>query len=150
MYKDKDRQRQANRQAKARQRAKQGMTSEGMTNEGMTGNMTIETLIKMDAGCGDKLTHGVTKAELSKAIDFMATAAGEVERLELMATDDESLRQPSPLKDVESFTTDRAVIISDQEFTKLLAKADPAVCRPVSKPGDADYVPMCEVETDAY
>jgi len=99
MYKDKDRQREANRQAKARQRAKQGMTSEGMTNEGMTGNMTIETLIKMDAGCGDKLTHGVT-----------GIVAG----------------YPDPV------------------FTQLLAKADPAMCRPVSKPGDADYVPMCE------
>ena len=65
----------------------------------LTGNMTIETLIKMDAGCGDKLTHGVT-----------GIVAG----------------YPDPV------------------FTQLLAKADPAMCRPVSKPGDADYVPMCE------
>ena len=31
MYKDKDKQREANRLAKARQRAKQGMTEQGMT-----------------------------------------------------------------------------------------------------------------------
>jgi len=37
MYKDKDKQREANRKAKAKQRAKQGMTSEGMTQQGMTG-----------------------------------------------------------------------------------------------------------------
>lgn len=41
MYKDKDKQKEANRQAKARQRAKQGMTSEGMTQQGMTDNSMV-------------------------------------------------------------------------------------------------------------
>ena len=86
MYKDKDRQREANRERQRRYKAKQKALPEGVTSEGVTG-------------------QGVT-----------GIVAG----------------YPDPV------------------FTQLLAKADPAVCRPVSKPGDADYVPMCEVETDAY
>ena len=33
--------------------------------------------------------------------------------------------------------------VSDQDFTKLMAQADPGHVR-VSKPGDADYEPQCE------
>ena len=40
MYKDKEKQREANRLAKQRQRVK-GMTSEGMTDKGMTGPVTL-------------------------------------------------------------------------------------------------------------
>ena len=74
MYKDKDRQRQANRKAQARFKAKaKGITEQGITNEGIT--------------------------------DWTE--------------------------------------ISDADFIRLLAKAGHKVYR-VSKPGDADYVPMCE------
>lgn len=47
MYKDKDRQREANRQASQRRRNRKGMTNEGMTPQGMTEQWTgIDSMIK--------------------------------------------------------------------------------------------------------
>lgn len=65
MYKDKDKQREAQRERTRRYRAKRkGVTSEGVTQgvtQGVTDNgaMPIETLAKLDAGCGDELAHGL-------------------------------------------------------------------------------------------
>ena len=54
-YKDKQKQREANRAAAKRYRVK-GMTQkQGMTD----GSMDIHTLAMMDAGCGNKLSHGL-------------------------------------------------------------------------------------------
>ena len=61
MYKDKDRQREANRERQRRYKARhKGVTSEGVTNKALPdGTMDIKTLAMMDAGCGDKLSHGL-------------------------------------------------------------------------------------------
>lgn len=84
MYKDKDKQREANRKASRRARIKRRATTDltplaqGVTNEGVT-------------------PQGMTQYPR----------------------------------------------VSDQDFTKLMAKAGPGHVR-VSKPGDVDYVPQCE------
>ena len=63
MYKDKDKQREANRKAQAKFKAK-GSTKQGITDRVLPdGNMDIETLAMVDAGCGDKLTHGLKRGK---------------------------------------------------------------------------------------
>ena len=65
MYKDKNKQRESNRERQRRYKAKhKGVTSEGVTGKALlAGNMSIETLAMMDAGCGDKLTHGLKRGK---------------------------------------------------------------------------------------
>ena len=87
MYKDKDRQREANRQAQARFKAKKVLPEQGITIKGITqipkeqmcitddwqagqdGSIDIETLSEMDAGCGDKLSHGLKRGKDIKTFD---------------------------------------------------------------------------------
>ena len=62
-YKDPDKQREANRKAQAKFKAK-GITKQGITDRVLPdGNMDIETLAMVDAGCGDKLTHGFKRGK---------------------------------------------------------------------------------------
>lgn len=72
-YKDKDKQKEANKLAAQRRRDK-GMTNKGMTKQGMTqdpkvipdvtpkahdGSIDVRTLAQADAACGEYLTHGL-------------------------------------------------------------------------------------------
>ena len=72
MYKDKDRQREANTERQRRYKAKQkALLSEGVTDKALPdGTIAIETLAMEDAGCGDKLTHGLKR---SKDIKYSQT-----------------------------------------------------------------------------
>ncbi len=54
MYKNKDKQRQAQRNWVRQKRATKGSTEQGSTD----GSMPIEVLAEVDAACGDKLGHG--------------------------------------------------------------------------------------------
>ena len=71
MYKDQDKQREANRQAQARFKAKaKGITSQGITDEVLPdGTMSIETLVMMDVGCGNKLDHGLKRGLAIKCFE---------------------------------------------------------------------------------
>ncbi len=57
MYKDKDKQREANAERQRRYKARhKGVTSEGVTDKALPdGTMSIETLAMVDAGCGNNL-----------------------------------------------------------------------------------------------
>ena len=83
MYKDKDKQREANRERQRRYKAKhKGVTSEGVTDKALPdGTMTIETLAMMDAGCGDKLDHGLKRGKDIKCI----TIGDQVRSMKAMA-----------------------------------------------------------------
>ena len=60
MYKDKDKQREAGKERQRRYKARhKGVTDKALPD----GTMSIETLAKMDAGCSDKLTHGLKRGK---------------------------------------------------------------------------------------
>ena len=65
-YKDKDKQREAGRERARRYREahQKALLSEGVTDKALpNGNVSIETLAIMDAGCGDKLSHGLKRGK---------------------------------------------------------------------------------------
>ncbi len=66
MYKDPDKQREANAERQRRYKARQ----KGVTSEGVTAKALLEG------------KEGVTDAERDKAIEFMAAEAGKAERAE--------------------------------------------------------------------
>lgn len=89
MYKDLDKQREANRERQRRYKAKQkallnegvteGITfvtaegksvifTEGEDDPGIDGSIDIKTLAEVDAGCDDKLSHGLKRGKNIKAI----------------------------------------------------------------------------------
>ena len=112
MYKDKEKQRLANKERQRRYKARhKGVTSEGVT-QGVTA--MIEDVRKNGGEYTFKTVKGEiqdvhhTKGKRSKYIDAQGNAN-----------------------------------VPDAEFTRLLSNAGPGHVR-VSKPGDADYVPMCE------
>lgn len=93
MYKDPDKQREANKKASQRQRDKQkGMTVEGMTNQGMTdGSIPIEVLAKVDKACGEHLAHGLKRGndikcfedlppDVQRTIDRMSIVNGKIDQ----------------------------------------------------------------------
>ena len=125
MYKDKDKQREAQREWVRQKRATKGSTKQGSTvmptletptvteftktkfNAGeisppseprspvdrsaIDGSMPIETLAMMDAGCGDKLTHGLKRGkdikcfadlppDVQQTIDRLSTVDGKIDQ----------------------------------------------------------------------
>jgi len=101
MYKDKDKQREANKKAKARQRAK--LCTEMITND-----------IADELG----MTQGMTLADNVIPLNDIRVI-------------------PKQGQDIKCY--------SDQDFTKLLVTLPSgSPTYRVSKPGDEDYVPMCE------
>jgi hypothetical protein len=80
MYKDKDKQREANRERQRRYKEKQkALLSEGVTDKALPdGTMDIETLAMMDAGCGDKLSHGLKRGKDIKPQSYNPMMVGYV------------------------------------------------------------------------
>ena len=85
MYKDKDKQREAGRERARRYREnrQKALLSEGVTNKALPdGTMSIETLAMMDAGCGNKLDHGLKRGKDIKCFeDLPADVQRTIERL---------------------------------------------------------------------
>ena len=141
MYKDKDKQREANRKAQAKFKAK-GITKQGITDRVLPdGNMDIETLAMVDAGCGDKLSHGL-KPKLCKYCGNMLSHAV------LECCNDCALKQPtkvSPAQDGHILASRPALEFTgkltdfEREHYRSASELKPGQYNPVSKPGDSHY-----------
>jgi len=156
MYKDRDKQRQANKEAQARYKAKaKGITEKVLPKQGITtkvlpdGMMDIETLAMVDAGCGDKLSHGLKRGldiqcfedlppDVQQTIHRLSTIDGKIDQAE------KDKRTARVIQYQHLFPDS----YNDTSIASLLVQAGPVPVR-VSKPGDADYVPMCET-TERY
>ena len=93
MYKDKDRQREANAERQRRYKARQkALPEQGVTDKALLdGTMSIETLAMMDAGCGNKLDHGLKRGkdikcfvdlppDVQQTIDSLSIVEGKIDQ----------------------------------------------------------------------
>lgn len=137
MYKDKDRQREANREAMRRSRGK-GITNAGIT--GLVAPNTCDTLEIVDS----KTKRGT---DIKVFEDLPPDVQDSINRLAGSNEAEHKRRTAAAIKYQHIFPNSYDSV-SDGEFTRLLAKACPGHIR-VSKPGDLDYEPECET-TRAY
>ena len=119
MYKDKAKQREAQRDWVRQKRASKQGSTQGSTKRGL------------DIKCFEDLP-----VDVQDTIVKMSTTEGKVDEAE------KARRIAAAIKYQHLFPNSYEAL-SDQDFTKLLAQAGPGHV-PVSKPGDEDYVPMCE------
>ena len=126
-YKDKDKQKKANRLAKQRQR--QGMTK-GMTEQGMTSTSPVIPRRGKDI---TKFEH--LPPDIQQIIDRISES------------DEEHARRTAIAINYQHVFPDRfgpnETIVTDHDFCMMMAQAKPGHIR-VSKPGDEDYIPLCE------
>ncbi len=129
MYKDKEKQREANKQAKARQRARQGMT-EGVTNQGMTPVIREPSVIPSPRRGKDITKFDHLPVDVQATINRLSDDEQEHGRRTAIAINYQHL-----FPDRYHCTGTGGELVSN-----------PVPVR-VSKPGDADYKPLCEPAT---
>ncbi len=141
MYKDKDKQREANRTASQRRRDKQkGMTLEGMTIQDEFPHVIPEDILD---NCRKRLKK--RGKDIKCFLDLPADVQQTIYRLCPCVVEDheERCRRTAIAINYQHLFPDSYEPGSSADFTKLMAQAGPGHVR-VSKPGDADYVPQCE------
>ena len=71
MYKDKAKQKEANAERQRRYKARlKALPEQGVTGKALPdGTMSIETLAMVDAGCGNKLDHGLKRGKDIKSFE---------------------------------------------------------------------------------
>ena len=127
MYKDKDRQREANRQIQAKRRAK-GVTK-GVTSQGVT-----------VSGSGTCVTP-----KRGKDIKVFADLPPDVQAsIRRVSESNEEFKRRTAIAIHYQHVTGRFEPNSDQDFTRLMATCQCTEHQRVSKPGDEDYKPLCE------
>ena len=144
MYKDKDRQREANRKAQAKFKAK-GITKRVLPKSDK--EVFGETMLKM--------TSHEQQLKRGKDIKCFADLPPDVQK----SIDRMSINKDGTIN--QTVKANRTAIAinyqhlfpnsyesaGDLDFTRLLAQASPGHVR-VSKPGDADYIPQCQTTRD--
>ena len=125
-YKDKDKQREANRRIQAKRRAK-GVTK-GVTSQGVT--------VSDSGTCVTPKRGKDIKCFKDLPPDVQAT-------IRRVSQSNEEFQRRTAIAIHYQHMTGRYEPNSDQDFTRLMAQAGPGHVR-VSKPGDEDYEPQCE------
>ena len=129
MYKDKGKQREANRQASQRQRDKKGMTDDCAKAGIVIPDHPVPVIPKRgkDIKCFEDLP-----------VDVQAT----INRLS--ESNEEKAKRTAAAIKYQHLFPDSFSAPSDLDFTRLMAQAGPGHVR-VSKPGDDDCGPQCEM-----
>ena len=148
MYKDKDRQREANRERVRRYRAKQ----KGVTDKALQDDFEeefVEIPVSPHVVPHPKAVSVIPKRgkDIKTFEDLPPDVQDTINRLRGSNEAEHKRRTAAAIKYQHIFPNSYDSV-SDGEFTRLLAKACPGHIR-VSKPGDLDYEPECET-TRAY
>ena len=131
-YKDKDKQREAQRDWVRQKRATKGSTEQGSTE----GSIPIKVMAEVDAACGDKLGHGLKRG---LAIKCFADLPMDVKQTIIKMSDGD--------KDEKAKRTVAAIRYQHLFPDRYDNRGMPAELIAVTgKPGDADYNGICTPE----
>lgn len=152
MYKDKDRQREANKKAAQRYRDQKVVVMEhikDMKAKGVTKGVTVSgsgafVTPKLEAPKVTAFTKTKFGPKRGKDIKCFEDLPPDVQQtIKRISNSNEEFQRRTQIAIHYQHMTGRYEPISDQDFTRALAQAGPGHVR-VSKPGDEDYEPQCE------